>query len=58
MQSQGHHLWFTLFTFGKQDVQSIVQMFQEIVWTRESGRIYKLVIIAYIASASLVAGSW
>jgi hypothetical protein len=54
VQCQSHHLWFTLFTFGKQDVQGVVEMFQEIVWTRESRRIYKLVVVAYIPSAQLV----
>jgi hypothetical protein len=53
VQCQSHHLWFTLFTFGKQDVQGVVEMFQEIVWTRESGSIDKLVVITYRASASL-----
>jgi hypothetical protein len=32
VQGQSHHLWFTLLTFGKQDVQSVVEMLQEIVW--------------------------
>jgi hypothetical protein len=32
VQCQSHHLWFTLFTFGKQDVQGVVEMFKEIVW--------------------------
>jgi hypothetical protein len=53
VQCQCHHLWFTLFTFGKQDVKGVVEMFQEIVWTRESGSIDKLVVITYRASASL-----
>jgi hypothetical protein len=53
VQCQSHHLWFTLLTFGKQDVQGVVEMFEEIVWTRESGRIDKLVIVTYIASASI-----
>lgn len=32
VQCQSHHLWFTLPTFGKQDVQGVVEMFKEIVW--------------------------
>ena len=32
VQCQSHHLWFTLLTFGKQDVQGVVEMFKEIVW--------------------------
>jgi hypothetical protein len=54
VQCQCHHLWFTLFSFGKQDVQGVVEMFQKIVWTRETGRIYELVVVAYIPSAQLV----
>jgi len=47
VQRQSHHLWLTLLTFGKQDVQGIVEVFQEVVWTREPGRIYKLVVVAW-----------
>lgn len=47
VQRQSHHLWLALLTFGKQDVQGIVEVFQEVVWTREPGRIYKLVVVAW-----------
>jgi hypothetical protein len=45
VQCQSHHLWFTLLTFGKQDVQGVVEMLQEIVWAGESRCVYELVVI-------------